>query len=126
MGRKNLYAAWVGILLGILAGAIQGMFFHGEDWLGGYTSWARRMTRLGHISFFGLAFINLAFALTVSAVRPVKGVALPSWLFIIGAATMPLFCYLSAFNQAWRHGFAVPVACVLVGTVVFVFRGLFR
>ena len=42
METVNLYAAWAGILLGIVAGAVQGMFFHGENWLGGYTSWPRR------------------------------------------------------------------------------------
>ena len=41
------------------------MFFHGEDWLGGYGSWRRRMLRLGHISMIGTGLLNLAFALSV-------------------------------------------------------------
>jgi hypothetical protein len=50
----NFYAAWIGILLGFIAGAVLGLFFHDENWMGGYSSWRRRMSRLGHISFFAL------------------------------------------------------------------------
>jgi len=60
----NIQVAWVGFLLGCLAGAIPGLFFHNSDWLGGYASWQRRMIRLAHIAFFGIGFINLSFALT--------------------------------------------------------------
>ena len=54
MYMLNFYAAWIGILLGFVAGVVLGFFFHREDWLGGYHSWRRRMVRLGHISFFGI------------------------------------------------------------------------
>ena len=59
-----LKAIWIGMLLGVVSGAIIGLFFHREDWMGGYNSFRRRLTRLGHISFFGLAFVNMGFALT--------------------------------------------------------------
>ena len=57
----NLLSAWSGALAGFVSGAIIGLIFHREDWLGGYTSHRRRMLRLGHISFFGLAVINVMF-----------------------------------------------------------------
>lgn len=60
----NLYAGWIGMLAGCLAGAVTGLFFHDPDWLGGYASWPRRMVRLGHIAFFGIGFINVIFALS--------------------------------------------------------------
>ena len=44
---------------------MQGLGFHRDDCMGGYGSWRRRLTRLGHIAFFGTAMINLAFAFTV-------------------------------------------------------------
>lgn len=65
MIELNVWAAWIGIALGLLSGTIQGLFFASEDWLGGYASWPRRMLRLGHISFFGIAFLNLAYASTL-------------------------------------------------------------
>ena len=66
MAATNLWAAWIGIFLGLESGTVQGLFFHREDWLGGYDAWPRRLMRLGHISFFGIAFLNLAYANTVA------------------------------------------------------------
>ena len=118
MADVNLLAAWLGVLLGSLAGAIQGLFFRREDWLGGYGSWPRRMLRLGHISFFGLGFINLAFALSVRVLEIDDGIVWPSRLFILGAVTMPALCYLSAVKDVFRHLFFIPVLSVIGGTVI--------
>jgi hypothetical protein len=123
--KINIYAVWIGFLLGIIAGAIQGSFFHKEDWLGGYKSWRRRMTRLGHISLFGIAIINLAFVFTVYALDIKQSIFIPSILFIIGAVTMPLVCYLSAFKKFFRNFFFIPVLSILAGTLIFIIGGLF-
>ena len=101
----NLHAAWIGMLLGAVFGAVQGLFFHREEWLGGYASWPRRLLRLGHIAFFGLALVNLSFALTANALRLEGGLTWPSRLLILGAITMPLLCYLSAWRKPFRHLF---------------------
>ena len=90
MITANLYAAWIGILLGCLGGAVQGLFFRKENWLGGYGSWTRRMMRLGHISFMGIALINIAFAMTASKMGIENEIYIPSVLFIIAAVGMPL------------------------------------
>jgi hypothetical protein len=118
----NLYAAWIGILAGCIAGAIPGLFFYREGWLGGYGSWPRRMIRLGHISLFGIAFINLSFFLTSRAVQMETGVFLSSVLFVTAAVAMPLICYLSAFRPVFRHLFFIPVLSVLIGTIHFLWR----
>ena len=60
----NVIAAWLGVLAGVLTGVASGLFFHREEWLGGYGSWPRRMMRLGHISFFGLGFLNMMLAVS--------------------------------------------------------------
>lgn len=119
METINLYAAWIGILLGFIAGMISGLYFHDDNWLGGYGSWARRMTRLGHISFFGLAFVNFAYAVTIQMKPAAAGSLWPAWLFIVGAITMPAVCYLSAFRKGLRHLFVIPVASLLIGAAVF-------
>jgi hypothetical protein len=108
----NIHTAWLGILLGIVAGAISGLFFHEEHWLGGYGSWTRRMIRLAHISFFGLGLLNLGFALTARTLGISDRIGLASWLLVIGAMTMPLVCYLSAFIKPFRHLFFIPVLSV--------------
>ena len=117
MVEVNLYAAWVGMLFGGIMGAIQGLFFHKEHWLGGYASWNRRMTRLGHISLFGIAFINIAFVFTVHVLDITQEVSIPSTLFIIGTIGMPLICYLSALKKEVRHLFFIPALSIIAGII---------
>lgn len=120
----NFYAAWIGILLGFVTGAILGLFFYNEDWMGGYSSWRRRMARLGHISFFGLAIINLIYSISGPVFDVQVSSQYPSYLFIAGAVTMPLVCFLSAYKPFFRHIFFIPVLCLVVGTVIFFTKGL--
>jgi hypothetical protein len=122
MGLANLYAAWMGMFLGCVAGAVQGLCFYKEDWLGGYSSWPRRMVRLGHISFFGIGFINLVFSLTVYTHELSDGVLLASRLLILGAITMPLVCYLSAAKKFFRHLFFIPAISVIAGIALLTWR----
>ena len=44
--NPNLFLAWLWILLGFVTGMVLGLFFHHENWLGGYGSFKRRMYRL--------------------------------------------------------------------------------
>lgn len=118
----HVYAAWLGFLLGSLAGATTGLFFHAEDWLGGYSGWRRRMVRLGHVAFFGIGLLNLAFALTVSELGLAGGLALASGLLLFGAGAMPLVCYLSAWRKGFRHLFFLPAGAVTVAIATLLWR----
>lgn len=118
----NIYAAWGAFLVGIISGAISGLKFQSEDFLGGYSSWRRRLVRLAHISFFGIGFINLAFALTAKALDIRAGLTEASIMLVVGAITMPLVCYLSAFKPLFRHLFFIPVLSVLSGVIVMLWR----
>lgn len=118
MEAHSLLAAWTGFLLGILSGIIPGLMFHNSEWMGGYGSWRRRLTRLGHISFFGIGFLNLGFAVSVRAFDLAGHVQSASLALIIGAVTMPLFCYLSAWRKYWRHLFFIPVCSLGTGIVL--------
>lgn len=124
MAMINLWAAWIGILLGMTSGMIQGLFFHREDWLGGYHSWPRRLMRLGHISFFGIAFLNLAYAGTVWLLGPASHVRAASLLLVAGAVLMPLVCYLAAWRKPLRHLFPLPVLSLLGAAIAFISAGL--
>ena len=125
MGAVNLWVGWIGILAGLVAGAVIGLFFHDDDWLGGYGSWRRRMLRLGHISFFGIGFINVIFAITVRL--DVEGpLVVSSWLLIASAAAMPAICFLSSWRRPFRHLFFVPVLCLVAGVSVLLYEGLLR
>ncbi|MBP7949932.1 MAG: hypothetical protein KA004_09780 [Verrucomicrobiales bacterium] len=113
-----LRAAWAGFFLGVLSGAVIGMFFHRDEWMGGYGSYRRRLTRLGHISFFGLGFINALFALThhVMPLAP-QAANIAGPCFLIAAASMPTVCFLTAWRKPWRHLFFIPVGSAAIGIV---------
>jgi len=117
--NPNLFLAWLWILLGFVSGMTLGMFFHHENWLGGYGSFKRRMYRLAHISFFGLGAVNLLFWLTlqkISAAEPMAQIA--SWAFIIGAIAMPVCCVMMAHFPKAHLIFAVPVLSLIAGGVL--------
>ena len=115
----NLILAWLWILLGFISGMALGMFFHGENWLGGYASFRRRMHRLGHISFFGLGAVNLLFCLTVQNFSLAgQLVSVASWAFIVGAITMPVCCVVMAHFPKAHLIFAVPVLSLITGGIL--------
>src|SRR5258705_11447470 len=105
--QLNLVLAWLWILLGFVSGMVQGMFFHREDWLGGYASFKRRMYRLGHIFFFGLGAVNLMFYLTAKEFPTTPLVTTASWAFVVGAISMPVCCAVMAQLPKTHALFAV-------------------
>jgi len=125
MPSLNLIGGWLGMLAGVISGAVIGLFFHREDWMGGYASYRRRLTRLGHISFFGLGFLNLLFAATARDLA-LAGNALwvASWGLLLGAVTMPVCCFLAAWRKPWRRLFPLPVLSVTTGIVSILIGGL--
>jgi hypothetical protein len=122
----NFAVGWIAILAGLVAGAVIGMFFHGETWLGGYSSWQRRMLRLTHISMVGTGLLNLAFALSAAALHLDPVPRLGSALLVVGAVTMPLVCAASAWRPAARHLFFIPVVSLILATLDIIYWGMFR
>ena len=115
----NLALAWSWVTLGFGSGLVLGLFFHREQWLGGYASLKRSLYRLGHISFFGLGVLNLCFYFTVRELAltgPI--VTVGAWAFVAGAIFMPFCCVLMAHAPRLRPLFAVPVVSLLVGGVL--------
>jgi hypothetical protein len=111
----NILAAWLGVLGGITVGVVHGLFFHRDDWLGGYGSWRRRLMRLGHVSFFGIAMLNLAFAWTVRNPGWQPHSPLPARALALSQLLMPAVCYLAAWRRPMRRLFFLPVTCVFAG-----------
>jgi len=110
----NLVMAWLWVLLGFVAGFVLGTNFHRADWLGGYGSFPRRLCRLGHISFFGLGVVNLMFYLTARSLGLNSlWLDLASRAFVVGAAAMPICCFLIAFRPKLRALFLVPVLSLI-------------
>lgn len=114
----NIAFGWIWITLGLASGAVIGVYFHRDEWLGGYASFPRRMVRLGHIAFLGLGLLNLLFGLTADRVTlPPWQMETAAWAFVIGGVSMPTVCGLSAWRKPLRHLFAIPVAALLTGGI---------
>ncbi len=114
----SLAAGWIGMLGGAISGAVIGLFFHEDGWMGGYGSFRRRLLRLGHISFFGLGFINVLCGLTLRELQIAGGYAtVTSGGLLLGAVAMPLCCFLAAWRKPLRHLFPIPVVGLFVGFV---------
>lgn len=121
-----LAVGWIGMLAGAVSGAICGLFFHREDWMGGYGSYRRRLARLGHIACFGVGFLNILFALTHQAIHSDKTSAnIAFWGFMVGMVSMPMCCFLSAWKKPFRHLFPIPVIAIAAG-ILGCLTGLFN
>ncbi|MBL4590534.1 MAG: hypothetical protein JKY96_01100 [Phycisphaerales bacterium] len=118
----NLTFGWIWITMGFATGALLGMGFHKETFMGGYNSWARRLTRLGHIAFFGTGFLNVMVALTATMLdheTTHTGIWwIMSWAFIVGAIAMPFCCFIAAKWKRAKSIFALPVLALTLGGVM--------
>ncbi|MDJ0702372.1 MAG: hypothetical protein QNJ46_03750 [Leptolyngbyaceae cyanobacterium MO_188.B28] len=121
----NLSVAWLGVLCGLLLGAAIGLFFHQNEWLGGYESWSRRLLRLGHISFIGIAIINFAFVFSIPNLKLDELLWIPSICFAIAEVTMPSACIVAAFWKPGRYLFPLPVISLFIGVIVLLKWGIF-
>ncbi len=123
--QLNLMLAWLWVILGCGGGFGLGTGFHREEWLGGYASFKRRLYRLGHISFFGLAILNLMFYLTVQSCDPASvGIAIAGWAFITGAVLLPACCLIMAHQPRLRVLFLVPVLSLLMGALLTLWEAI--
>ncbi|MEE9167763.1 MAG: hypothetical protein V3U24_09950 [Candidatus Neomarinimicrobiota bacterium] len=114
--QANLILGWLWIVLGFLSGSIIGLNFNffRDDWLGGYSGLKRRLYRLGHISFFGLALVNFIFYFTARLfAEPGVMLKVASWGFIVGAITMPICCFVMAHFPRLKNLFYIPVMSLL-------------
>jgi hypothetical protein len=117
----NFMGGWSLILAGFLVGAAVGLGLCRDDFLGGYTSFRRRLIRLGHIALIALGMLNVLFAVAAPAGGPAIRVA--SALLIAGALAMPTVCFLTAWKSSTRHLFFIPVLCLVVAVILILIGG---
>lgn len=114
----SLKLGWMLVLAAFVSGAGIGLFFHRENWLGGYASLRRRMLRLGHIALAALGLLNIAFATTPINAIESRFVPVAAALLGAGAILMPIVCFLTAWKVSFRHLFFLPVLALTGGVIV--------
>lgn len=97
------------VLAGFCGGALLGLGFLREGFLGGYGSVRRRLVRLAHIAAIALGILNLEFARSGASASPIASQA-----FALGALTMPLACLLVAWSPRAYPAFALPVLSLVL------------
>jgi len=117
----NWYAGWILILAAFITGAGIGLFFHREDFWGGYTSFRRRLTRLGHIALAALGALNVLFSIAVSEAS--RSTQIASVLLIIGGISMASICFLTAWRESFRRLFFIPATSLMVAVVLVLLGG---
>ena len=120
----NWQAGWLLILASFATGAAIGLFFHRDDFLGGYQSFPRRLLRLGHIALAALGAINILFSLSPWPVATTWLSNAASSCFIVGGVAMPSICFLTAWRRPFRHLFAVPVVALVLAALFTYIGGL--
>lgn len=119
----NWNLGWLLVLTAFVTGALIGLGFHREDFLGGYTSFPRRLLRLGHIALAALGMMNVLFSLSPWPVPGTLLASAASVCFAVGGITMPAVCFLTAWRSGFRHLFAVPVVSLLLAVAFTWFGG---
>jgi hypothetical protein len=118
----NWYFGWSLILAAFVSGAGIGLFFHRETFWGGYTSFRRRIVRLGHVALAALGMMNVLFSVAVAKTTQLAGAS--SILLIVGAISMPSVCFLSGWKSFFRHLFFIPVLSLVIAVVLILIGGL--
>lgn len=125
VSQLHILIGWGSMIMGALSGAIIGLFFHRDEWAGGYASFRRRLMRLGHIAFFGLGILNLLFGFTLQTLPLAEPyLTISSTGFMVAVIAMPLCCFLAAWHKPFRHLFPIPVLGVMAGVVPIVMGGI--
>ena len=120
----NWYFGWSLILTAFLTGAILGLIFYREGFLGGYAAFRRRILRLGHIALAALGMINVLYGLSPMAAEDSLPTRIASLGFIIGGVTMPAVCFLTSWRAGFRHFFFIPVSALVIAVLQTLLIGL--
>jgi hypothetical protein len=116
--------AWCSFASGALSGMVMGLWsFDGPvpvpSWIGDYDSVARRLLRLGHIAFFGLAMLNLFLVRhmpTLDLSNRMGGFALG--LMNFGNIALPLTLIAAAAYHPFKYVLPIPATSISLALVL--------
>jgi hypothetical protein len=119
----NWQIGWWLVLMAFVTGAGIGLFFHRDDFLGGYYSFRRRVVRLGHIALAALGMLNVIFSYSPWPLPATMFGDGASIGFIAGGVAMPAVCFLTGWRESYRHLFFIPVLALMLAVVLTILGG---
>ncbi len=120
----NWIFGWCLVLSGFVVGAGLGLFFHREDFWGGYSSFRRRIARLGHIAQVMLGLFNVVYGISPWPTTLSPWGAPAGVLWIVGGVLMPLVCFLCIWKPGFRNLFFAPVVSLMLAVIFTLLGGL--
>ena len=113
----NWYAGWLLVLTAFVSGAGLGLYFHREEFWGGYNSFRRRIVRLGHIALAALGLMNVLYGVSPWPGSSTWEAQAASVCFVLGGISMPAVCFLTGWKKPFRHLFVIPVTALILAVV---------
>ena len=124
IGRSNRLVAWTGFCLGVISGSLMGLWaFDGPldppTWIGDYDNTSRRLIRLGHISFFGIGYLNLLLARELPGFDlERRGKALESRCMNAANIALPFMLFAAAAYAPVKYLLPIPVFATLIALTI--------
>ncbi len=120
----NATFGWALVLAGFASGALLGLGFHREGFLGGYGSLRRRLLRLGHIALIALGLLNVVYAIYPAPASGTAAAAVAGIGLMVGGVSMPVACVLAAWREPLRCLFPIPVIALLASVIALLSGGV--
>lgn len=123
---RHVRAAWWLIAIGMISGAILGLWSFGEpvsppQGFADFDDVPRRLTRLAHIAAIALPVLHLSY-LRSSAVLEARARLRGCQLMLFGAICLPLLLAVSAFSSACLYLLPIPVTALITAVIVLATR----
>ncbi len=123
-GHANIIAGWLTMVLGILSGAIIGLWafagpFPTPKGHTNYTDLSRRMVRLGHIALIALPMINILYGQYIDSIPVSDSLKmLGSRGMIVCMIGVPLFLFLGSIYLPFKYVEAIPVSAGFIALAI--------
>lgn len=120
----NRRVGWISACVGIATGLIMGLWsfdgpFSVPGWLGEYDQTSRRLARLGHIAFLGLAIFNLLLSRELQRLTlGVIGQRIASLAMNFGNIFLPLTLFAAAIYRPMKYLMSIPALAVFLAFAV--------
>jgi hypothetical protein len=114
--------ALLGLPVGLATGLGLGLVARREGGWGGYASFRRRATRLGHVALVMLPLIAGFYALTLDGAALAQPCA--AWaarLWVVGGVLLPLALYAAGWLPRLTALVAPPALCLVAASALFAF-----
>ena len=126
-GQIYIHLGWITIVLGIITGAIIGMWSFGGPFPTpkghhDYADLPRRLNRLAHIALFMLPLISIVYGQHIDAIPVADNLKMiGSYCWLVCMYGVPLFLFLASFYLPFKYLEVIPVSCGMISLFIMAY-----